>query len=130
MRVENVEVYYSVKKAEGGARWSFWWLLLIVRESKFKRICVFCECWESGGIESFMYKNKENQLKLVNDFFELFETYFFGWKTTIRKTGAKTKIEYRYNAFRSDLSKMQKFINQPILVKKLHQLTAKQAVLL
>lgn len=69
----------------------------------------------------FFDKNKENQLKLVNDFFELFETYFFGWKTTIRKTGAKTKIEYRYNAFRSDLSKMQKFINQPILVKKLHR---------
>ena len=60
MRVENVEVYYSVKKQKGGARWSFWGLLLIVRESKFKRICVFCECWESGGIESFIYNVLSN----------------------------------------------------------------------
>lgn len=28
---------------------------MIVEENKSKRICVFCECWESGGIESFMY---------------------------------------------------------------------------
>lgn len=69
----------------------------------------------------FSDKNKDKQLRLARDFFDLFETYFYGWRTTIRKTGAKTKIEYRYNAFRSDLSKMQKFINQPAFVKKINR---------
>lgn len=69
----------------------------------------------------YLDKNKEKQLQLVKEFFVLFDTYFFGWKTTIRKTGARTKIEYRYNAFRSDLSKMQKFIYQPLVVKKIRR---------
>ena len=31
-----------------------------MKKNQLRRICVFCECWESGGIESFMYNVLSN----------------------------------------------------------------------
>lgn len=31
-----------------------------MEKNKLKRVCIFCECWESGGIESFMFNVLSN----------------------------------------------------------------------
>lgn len=62
--------------------------------------------------------DKKLQEDIAKAFFDLFNQYFYNWESSIIYLGSSKKIEYKFNAYRSDWKKMLKFIHYPRLLKR------------
>lgn len=66
----------------------------------------------------WLYDDKKLQETIARDFFQLFNDYFYNWKTTVCNVGASKRIQVKAYAYRSDWNKMLRFIYSPLWIKR------------